>query len=78
MPGDKKPYTVSSINTVKCCRPGCRQRARFQWKTCADEHYFPLCLRCDVALNHLVLAFVGEARAATKVHEYRLEVVGHA
>lgn len=58
MQGRKKPYTEAEIPNTKCVR--CGKQARFQWNACADNNLWrPLCERCDIMVNVLVLKFLG-------------------
>jgi len=53
-----EPYTAAGIARMKCIR--CRGPAVGQWAICADgNNHRPLCLRCDLALNRLVLEWFG-------------------
>jgi hypothetical protein len=66
----KKPYTEIGIRRLKCFR--CGGRARFQWAICADGNVFrPLCARCDVALNALVLRWMRDPDRIAKMDAYR-------
>jgi hypothetical protein len=70
--GRRKPYTEIGIRRLPCFR--CGAAARFQWSICADGNIQrPLCAECDVALNNLVLRFMGDPEAASKVERYRIE-----
>ena len=54
----KMPYTAIGIKRLKCFR--CGQKAHAQWQICADNNvYRPLCKKCDVKLNAMVLDFMG-------------------
>lgn len=54
----KQPYTDRGIARLVCIR--CGAPAIFQWQICSDGNvYRPLCGRCDVELNRLVLEFMG-------------------
>lgn len=67
-----KPYTVIGIRRVKCSR--CGERAEHQWKVCADRHQWrPICLKCDIALNALVLRWMRDPEANAKIARYRKE-----
>lgn len=64
-----RPYTEIGIRRVACIR--CAAPARFQWGACADgNRWRPLCTACDVALNLLVLEWMGNPNAASLVLEY--------
>jgi hypothetical protein len=53
-----KPYTDRGISRVKCFR--CGGQAFFQWQICSDDRvYRPICIECDIALNEMVLTFMG-------------------
>lgn len=70
-----KPYTIDGMRRVKCCR--CGARAETQWEICADgNQYRPLCLSCDIALNNLVLQFMGFSDADAKMAAYRRKMQG--
>ncbi len=69
----RKPYTAGGIQRVPCAR--CGLPSRYQWQICADKRvYRGLCRVCDVALNALVLKFVGDPWAAEKIALYRAKV----
>lgn len=75
MVGRKKFYTTRGIRRLKCVR--CGNTAEHTWQICADGNlHRPLCLECDVALNALVLAWVGDPDAAAKMAAYRERVLG--
>lgn len=53
----KIPYTETGVKRLKCFR--CQNKAKFQWNICSDDNLFrPICVRCDIALNTLVLKFM--------------------
>lgn len=60
----KKPYTQIGITRVPCVR--CGKPSAHQWQICADGNQWRgICLRCDVALNRLVMRFIwGRTREA--------------
>ncbi len=72
-----KPYTALGIKRMKCFR--CGGQAVHQWNICADNsatgkpQFRPMCLECDIALNHLVLAWskFPNHRAMGKAYEKR-------
>lgn len=67
--GRRKPYTEIGISRLPCFR--CGGRAEYQWQVCADNRLFrPLCARCDVELNRIVLHWMGDPDAETKVAAY--------
>ena len=56
MSGRKAPYTAIGITRLRCIR--CGERARYQWNVCADGNVWrPICDKCDIALNRMVLRF---------------------
>lgn len=68
-PGRRKPYTARGIRRVPCFR--CGKPARFQWQICADGNlYRPICWACDVALNRVVLEFMGFDRVTERIVRY--------
>lgn len=68
--GRKTPYTEVGIRRVPCYR--CGKPASFQWQACADGRLFrPLCLNCDIALNKLVLHWMGDPDADMKITKYK-------
>lgn len=68
--GRRKPYTEIGIRRVLCFR--CRKRrAVFQWNICSDGNvYRPICERCDIAMNSLVLRFMRFADRKEKLARY--------
>jgi hypothetical protein len=67
----RKPFTERGILRKACIR--CGQPARFQWQICSDgNNWRPLCGPCDVALNAVVLAFMGHPDADAVIAEYRV------
>ena len=68
----KTPYTETGIRRLKCFR--CDSRAEFQWQICSDGNvYRPLCPRCDVEMNEMVLKFMGFKDCEEKITKYREE-----
>lgn len=68
--GRKEPYTSIGILRMACVR--CGDQAQFQWNACADGNLWrPICLECDVALNKLVLQWMGDSDWKEKVANYR-------
>lgn len=52
-----KPYTQTGIRRIPCKR--CGNPSVHQWQICADNNvYRGLCMRCDIALNALVLRWM--------------------
>lgn len=73
--GRREPYTVLGISRLSCIR--CGDRAEHSWQICADGNkHRPLCLKCDVELNELVLNWAGDPRARKKIQAYRAKVYG--
>lgn len=69
--GRREPYTEAGIVRVLCARVGCGNRAFFQWQVCADGRlYRPLCRRCDIELNDMVLKFMGDPQRKEKMEKY--------
>ena len=67
-----KPYTEIGIRRLKCSRVGCENRATQQWQVCADlNQYRPICSDCDIAINEMVLRFMGWEDAEEKLAAYR-------
>lgn len=67
--GRKRPYTARGIRRLKCVR--CGKQAHATWNACADGNIRrPLCLDCDVALNELVLRWMGFKDWRTKMRKY--------
>lgn len=67
--GRREPYTERGIRQCRCTR--CGERASFQWSACADGNLWrPLCLECDIALNRLVLEWMGDPQAHDKADRY--------
>lgn len=67
--GRRQPYTAIGIERLPCFR--CGAPAFHQWQICADGRLFrPLCLACDIALNRLVLEWMGDPAAKEKADAY--------
>lgn len=65
----RKPYTVIGIRRLACVR--CGGPPTQQWNICADGNvYRPICIECDIAINRLVLEFIGDPEAETKIEQY--------
>lgn len=66
----RTPYTDAGIRRVPCAK--CGEPSQCQWQICADKRVFRgLCVECDVALNALVLSWVGDPDASKKIAAYR-------
>lgn len=65
-----KPYTQTGVRRLKCIR--CGAKAETQWQICADgNQYRPICKDCDIALNEMVLKFMGFSNANELMDVYR-------
>lgn len=72
--GRRKPYTLRGISRLPCAR--CGEPSMFQWQLCADKRlYRTLCRGCDIALNRLVLTWVGDPDMEKKMAAYVKEVL---
>lgn len=68
--GRKKPYTEIGLKRLKCVR--CGDPAFSQWQICADGNlYRPICTKCDIELNLLVLVYMGDPEIDSKMEVYR-------
>ncbi|MEG3086194.1 hypothetical protein [Sphingomonas sp. PB4P5] len=63
-----KPYTAIGIKRVPCLR--CGAPSEQQWNICSLPGYHGICTPCDVALNAMVLEFMGLPDAGTRAAEY--------
>ena len=55
---------------------GCTRKGYAQWQVCADDRvYRVLCFIHDIALNRLVLTWVGDPDAFRKLSKYSAKVV---
>jgi len=69
MHGRREPYTDIGIKRLPCCR--CGQKARYQWSICSDDNLWrPLCIECDIAMNKMVLEFIGFNDSKDKIKQY--------
>ncbi len=69
----KKPYTQIGISRIPCKR--CGEPSVEQWQICADgNQYRGLCVKCDIALNELVLRFFRFANWRRMVVAYRVKL----
>jgi hypothetical protein len=73
----RKPYTTIGIRRIPCTVPGCGKPSRFQWRTCADGVWRPVCADHDIRLNRLVVrSLFGCTKQAERMLErYAEEVV---
>lgn len=68
--GRTKPYTEIGIARLKCFR--CGAKAEHQWQICANANrYLPICLECDIELNHLVIDFMNFPNRRELMTAYR-------
>ena len=68
--GRKKPYTNRGIERIPCFR--CGAPGYHQWQVCSDRRlYRVLCSPCDIALNKLVLRWMGFKDWVAKLAAYR-------
>ena len=66
----KEPYTEIGIKRLKCFR--CGAKAEYQWQICSDENiYRPICGKCDIELNEIVLKWVGFLDWEEKINKYK-------
>ena len=66
----KTPYTERGIKRLKCIR--CGNPAEHQWQICSDGNQWrPICIECDIALNELVLKWIGFPDWEEKIFSYR-------
>lgn len=66
----RRPYSTAGIHRVPCWR--CGAPSKHQWQVCADDRIFRgLCWPCDVALNALVLRWMGDPEWRRKVERYK-------
>jgi hypothetical protein len=71
----KKPYTQIGIKRLKCFR--CGEPASEQWGICADGNVWrPICKKCDVELNEMVLKFMGFEDWEKKIEKYKEKMYG--
>lgn len=68
--GRRLPYTARGIERIPCFR--CGRPAFHQWQVCSDKRLFrPLCSKCDVALNRMVLLWMGFKDWRAKLAAYK-------
>lgn len=69
-----RPYTKAGIARLSCIRCG-HFPAHATWSICADGNQpRPLCQKCDVELNRLVLQWAGHPRELDLILEYRKKI----
>lgn len=65
-----RPYTARGIKRIPCFR--CGKPGHSQWQICADQRqYRVVCKSCDVALNALVLRWMGFRHPRAMLKRYR-------
>jgi hypothetical protein len=68
--GRRKPYTEIGIRRIPCFR--CGKPSSQQWQVCSDDNlYRGVCTECDIALNELVLRFMGFPDWEERLARYR-------
>jgi hypothetical protein len=69
-----RKLTVTEIRRRRCFR--CRRRGYAHWSICADDNRpRVLCIKCDIALNKLVLRWMRFSRRRDILHRYVARVV---
>ena len=64
-----KPYTEIGLLRKKCIK--CGKPATTQWQICSDSNNWrPLCAKCDIELNSLVLYFMEHPKAGDLILDY--------
>jgi hypothetical protein len=64
-----RPYSQAGIRRLPCFR--CGRPSEYQWQVCADNNvYRPICKRCDILLNKLVLRFMRDPDREQKIAQY--------
>jgi hypothetical protein len=72
--GRKTPYTEIGIKRLPCFRCGVKP-SYSQWQVCADDNlYRPLCLKCDIELNRMVLKWMHDKCAGIKMSKYIADI----
>ena len=67
----KTPYTEIGIKRLKCFR--CGEKASYQWQICSDGNIFrPLCTKCDIEMNEIVLKFMKFPNWQEKINNYKI------
>lgn len=74
-----KPYTEIGIRRVKCGMQGCNRKSYASWQICADgNQHRGLCHVHDIALNRMVLRWIGVPDAAVKLQRYERKAKARA
>lgn len=67
--GRAKPYSLAGIRRCRCRR--CGKAASAQWSICANgNRQVPICTACDIALNRMVLTWLGADRVDDRMAIY--------
>ena len=67
--GRSRPYTERGLRRLPCTR--CGKPATQQWRACSDGRWRPICTKCDIALNRLVLLFMRDSAVNEKISKYQ-------
>ena len=67
--GRKKPYTETGVKRLPCVK--CGEPATQQWCACADGLWRPICTKCDITLNGIVLMFMSDPDVVAKMKRYQ-------
>ncbi len=70
--GRKKPYTETGVKRLPCAK--CGEPATQQWNACADGLWRPVCTKCDIALNAIVLTFMNDPDLFSKMRSYQEKI----
>lgn len=72
-----KPYTTKGIRRVPCAR--CGAPSVHQWQFCSDGGQFRgICQECDLALNRLILKWIGFPNWQEMAKRYEAKARGAA
>ena len=75
MNGRRRPYTEIGVSRLPCVR--CGAKSSFQWQICSDDRlYRPLCSKCDLELNRMVLEWAGFPDWREKMARYEAAMRG--
>jgi len=75
--GRRRSYTARGITRLTCCVRGCTNKAKFEWRICADDNLArPICSEHDVALNTLVMRWAFQNTREPDIARYRQRVLG--
>ena len=63
----REPYTEAGIKRVPCER--CGEPSAYQWQICATGNKWSgVCVECDIALNELVVEFMGMSKGISRAY----------